>query len=105
MQYDWTGGVTHLVEDGQRDGQRGAGVGRVHDAGDAALRRAAGQQQVHLRQSWRNAGLPGHPAADTWRVASLATAEALQPLGGQSLGRVKPDGNQSWRAAPTCFLE
>ena len=39
----------HLVKDGDGDGEGSAGVGNVHNAGQAALTGAARQQQVHLQ--------------------------------------------------------
>ena len=42
-------GGARLVEDGNWDGQRGTGIGHVHDARQAALTGAARQQQVHLQ--------------------------------------------------------
>lgn len=39
----------HLVKDGDGDGEGSAGIGDIHDAGQAALTGAARQQQVHLQ--------------------------------------------------------
>jgi len=41
-------GAHVLVEDGQGDGEGGAGVGDVNDAADAALAGAAGEEEVDL---------------------------------------------------------
>ncbi len=41
--------MAYLVKDGDGDGQCGACVGYIHNAGQPALTGAAGQQQVHLQ--------------------------------------------------------
>lgn len=45
----WSTTDGYLVKDGDRDGKGCTGVGNVHDPGQAALARAAGQQQVDLQ--------------------------------------------------------
>jgi hypothetical protein len=42
-------GMSDLVKDSYGNGQRSTCVGNVHDSGETAFTRAAGQQQVDLR--------------------------------------------------------
>ncbi len=54
----------HLVENGYGDGERGAGIGHIHDARDAAFTGAARQQEIDLRH-WQVARQSGTPHTRT----------------------------------------